>query len=242
MARGFWTGLVHGSVLGAAGLLALSLAFPLPAPETVPESASVAQPDAEPVPPESQQVEPAAKAAPIPAVAETPARDGLPSAGQVDLPPGSEFGRGGDVAPNLPAPLSPRLDGQAEAPAVSAPPAEPAPIAITGENRRPETGREAVLRDLDASEAGGETPDVELPTALGQPGQQSAPMMVEQGGRDGLPARAVSAEPSPAPAAPTAITSEQADSDTPQAPSMPAPMPDLSLPPDLSDLRMMERD
>jgi hypothetical protein len=250
MTRGFSSGLVHGIVLGAACLLALSLAFPMSGDEPAPRHEPIAPPAAQPAAAAATHPE-TPEPAPEPAASDSQTPDHsahqTPSAAQVDLPVGSEFGRGGDVLPILPAPLSSFENGigQAEAPAVSAPAAEPAPVAVIGENHRPETSRQGMAQDLAAPEPGGASPDLETPDVLTRPGQQPAPLMGEQGGQDALPARMTAATADAAPpqaVSPPAADTGRGDADTPQAPAMPAPTPDLSLPPDLSDLRMMERD
>lgn len=255
MARGFWTGLLHGGVLSVGTLLLLSLMVPLPGiegPETVPAAVGDA--------PEPEVAEPVA--------GDVPAGGGdvAPAAAALDLPVGSEFARGGDVAPNLPEPLAApaaRLD-QSEAPAVTAPAAEPAPVTVTGDARRPETADQDGP-GLAQPDAGESAPVLDRPEAMPAPDLQQAPQMVGQGGQDSAPGRPdvpvaeepvqvapveveteteepteesmveLRAEPEPEPA-PAPIPAEQAP-----APVLPAPAPDLSLPPDLTDLRSMER-
>ena len=308
MARGFWTGLFHGGVVSGAALAALSLLSPMPkgdeppaeaAPsEVVAPAETVTTPPQEAPPkaiaPQEARPEPAATAEaqtdtqpdaqpqpPSESVADRSERS--PSAGAVDLPVGSEFGRGGDVAPQMPSPLA-VPDGRmapAEAPAVSAPAAEPAPVTVTGDNRRPQT-EQAEGPALTVPEDGGAAPDLSRPDALALP---DAPAMPQMGGveaQDDAPARPAETEPQPAPSAETnaetatetegatgsvevaspasdAATNEgdnvpqppqpaaedasedDAQTDLPAAPSLPSPSLDLSLPPDLSDLRKLER-
>lgn len=225
MARGFWTGVVHGGLLSAAALAGLSLLAPVPwrnqtapAPKAQSEAAPKAQPDAQP------EAAPAIAATPEPAVT-PPADQAVPSdqassaetmpaetpdaplAAAVDLPVGSEFGRGGDVAPRLPAPLAvpaARMD-QTEAPAVSAPAAEPAPVAITGPVERPEArmpGGNLTPTPMPEGEA---APDFARPSVLDAPSLVTTPDMAGASDPDQIPeARPVAADqpgiaPEPAP-------------------------------------------
>ena len=96
MARGFWTGLLHGGVVGIAALAALSLATPLPQPERAAMAPAPIRVAPQPAEPRSVQPRPA-----DPPAAEAPSSEprtgGAPQTGKVDLPVGSEFGRGGDA-------------------------------------------------------------------------------------------------------------------------------------------------
>jgi hypothetical protein len=205
MARGFWTGLLHGGVISIAAMAALSLAAPL------------SQPEAEPV------VEPTPQAAPA-EPAPAPQASDAPQAGSVDLPVGSEFGRGGDAAPRLPAPLTAERPVQAEAPAVMAPTSEPAPVAVTAAEPRPQPAGEQdgpVQADPDAGE---DAPQLDRPAVLAQPSLPAAPD------------RAMAADaPDAAPAMPLDLPGNA-------TPGLAVPTLDLSLPPDLSDLQGLPRD
>lgn len=209
MARGFWTGLVQGGLLGIAALAVLSLAAPAPhiAPDPAPAPMAAPRPEAEPQPQPAPPPEPAA----------------APRAGTVDLPVGSEFGRGGDVAPMVPAPLPTGRPVQPEAPAVVAPTAEPAPVAVTAADPRPQPAGEHDGPVQDAPAVGEDAPDLDRPAALAVP---TAPIM---------PGRAMADAPDAAPVVPT-------DRDAVPTPGLPAPALDLSLPPDLSDLQGLSRD
>ncbi|MGR3655822.1 hypothetical protein [Paracoccus sp. (in: a-proteobacteria)] len=329
MARGFWTGLLHGGVVSAAGLVALSLALPLPGtappatnpPETagsVPQDgaakpaqatgdgpASADAVSAEPASREAETRESGARASeadgsgqartptppddagPTERASATPAPDrpqaeGAPSAGAVDLPVGSEFGRGGDLAPQMPAPLA--VPGsrmrQSEAPAVAAPAAEPAPVALTGDNRRPQTEPARGPALASPEDDAGDAPDLTRPDAISAPAAPAVPRMAGAGAQDEAPARPTASQGDAArtaPARPADETAPDAAAVTPAAtaesvpqpanvdpaaagsrsdaadpavsggsdavaPSMPQPSLDLSLPPDLSDLRSLERD
>ncbi|MTD98819.1 hypothetical protein GIY56_00790 [Paracoccus sp. YIM 132242] len=204
MARGFWTGLLHGGVVSIAAVAALSLAAPVPRPEPAP----VAQPA-----PRVAPVEPK-PAAPVPQAGDAP------QAGAVDLPVGSEFGRGGDMAPHLPAPLATERPDQPEAPAVMAPTSEPAPVAVTAADPRPQLAGERDGPVQGAPDAGEDAPQLDRPAALTLPTALAAP------------GRTVTDAPDAAPVVPQAEPAQASP-----APGLPAPAPDLSLPPDLSDLR-----
>lgn len=212
MARGFWTGLFHGGVVGIAALAALSLAAPLPQPEPAP--AAEPAPEPRPVEPRPNPVKPQSARQP----------GDTPQAGAVDLPVGSEFGRGGDLAPSLPAPLTQDRPAQAEAPAVMAPTSEPVPVAVTIPDPRPQPAGEQDGPVQTAPAAGEDAPDLARPAALAQPVASAAPR------------RAMADGPDAAPAMPLDLPGAN------PAPGLPAPALDLSLPPDLSDLQGLSRD
>ncbi len=287
MARGFWTGLGHGAVLSAVVLVSLALILPLPGPQAVPqqdeESAATgpgkANPvvtDAAPGPGSDTTSRPAPEVsapttaasdsppatpetAPEAAATASPSDDDAPQAEAVGLPVGSEFGRGGDVVPLQPAPLAApasRMD-QADAPAVSAPAAEPAPVAITDSDSRPEAPEGAAGRAQAQPAPGDAAPDVAQPGALDMPVMPDAPQMAGFGDRDERPQTAAirADDPTPPadPAGEPAVSAEgrepsrperpePAQDETTTAPAMPSPSLDLSLPPDLSDLRALQRD
>lgn len=268
MARGFWTGVVHGGLLSAAALAGLSLLAPAPwrnqtapAPEAQSEAAPAiaATPEPAVTPPADQAVPPDQSSSAETMPAET---SDAPLAAAVDLPVGSEFGRGGDVAPRLPAPLAvpaSRMD-QTEAPAVSAPAAEPAPVAITGPVERPEArmpGGNLTPTPMPEGEA---APDFARPSVLDAPSLVTAPDMAGASDPDQIPeARPVAADqpgiaPEPAPeigpetdsaAAPEPATQVPAAGSAPvpvtATPARPSSAPDLSTPPDLSELRGLNR-
>ncbi|WP_282602793.1 hypothetical protein [Paracoccus sp. PARArs4] len=198
MATGFGKGAFHGALIGVAGLVALSLAAPLdrPAPE---------QPD------------PAPAATPEPA----PRDPDAPVADEVGLPVGSEFGRGGDVAPRLPAPVA-ETSRQSEPMAVRAPVAEPAPVRAPVDNARPQTQGQPdgpVQSRPDSAEI---APQLDLPAAPQATRTDAAAPRPQQG------------------AAPDSLPERPATGDTAQPPALPSPALDLSLP-DLSDLPGMEQ-
>ncbi|MCF3972271.1 hypothetical protein [Paracoccus salsus] len=278
MARGFWTGLTHGAALSAAVLVVVSLLSPLPVPRapgddgrlanpdeaapaadrmpmTAPETAPGMPQDAASDPLEAAPAQPEAADAPPPETRPitSPAEPrGQPDAEAVGLPVGSEFGRGGDIAPRLPAQLrapADRLD-QSDAPAVSAPAAEPAPVAITGSNARPEVPGDAAQPAQDLPAAGETAPAFERPQPLDSPLRRSVPDMALSGEADRSPAAPGPATPQPVAADPDAEAAQPGDETAPaadtgdamRAPAMPAPALDLTLPPDLSDLRLRRED
>lgn len=236
MARGFWTGVVHGGAL-SAGLLAV-LAILLPVPPRVP-------------PQTAAQVDDAAPAGEADAA--------RPDAPVVDLPVGSEFARGGDVTPRLPAPLAlpPDRVDQAEAPAVSAPAAEPAPVAVTSDVQRPVAPDPGPTRP-DAP-APVDAVEFDRPGALELPAMSELPGFAGAGAADELPQESPVAEALPAPdplpepeplpepgpqpepepqPEPQREPGPQPEPEPLPVPGRAAPVaPDLSLPPDFSDLR-----
>ncbi|RMC32411.1 hypothetical protein [Paracoccus alkanivorans] len=277
MARGFWTGLLHGAVISAIGLGALSLLAPLPkeigvagsedrmagdAPESVPE-AETARDDPGPdtgAGTAPQEVKTGTdNTAATGATAESVIEEGTaepataededqPQATAIDLPVGSDFGRGGDASPQLPAPLASSPSERSEPSAVSAPASEPAPVAVTGAELPPE----AVVPGSELSQS--ETPETEeglgfdLPSSQSAPAAPEAPGKVRASGQDSLPAstpvEAIAAQPPeeevrPANSSgPSVAESEQETT----VPDLPSPALDLSTPPDLSDLRALQRD
>lgn len=183
MARGFWTGAVHGAALGAAGLALVSLLAPMPRPG-----------------------------------------DAAPDADAVGLPVGSEFGRGGDVAPRLPADVSETVR-QSEPMAVRAPVAEPAPVRTPADNARPEAPAGSDGPVQTSPDATGEAPALDLPAApQATPTESAAPRPDMAAAPDSLPA-----------------SPEGAGNVVPDPPALPQPSLDLSLPPDLSDLPGMDQ-
>lgn len=141
----------------------------------------------------------------------------------IGMPIGSEFGSGGDVSPTLPAPSAASLRDAATPAAVPAPQDEPAPV--TNDTMRPSlqpTDRMPAQPAPDmAADAPGLTLRGDTPVTVTGP----APQPAIRAAQDGLPRIA---------------PSDDAPMD--RAPAMPAPALDLSLPPDLTDLRRMERD
>lgn len=271
MARGFWTGLLHGGVLSAGALILLALVLPLPVeqgagilpdpqPESVETSALPVVPEAQPdtVMPAAPTLDEAAGAdqpaaqemAEKPDVAIEPKEEGAPAATALDLPVGSEFARGGDVAPRLPEPLatpSPRLD-QSEAPAVTAPAAEPAPITVTGDARRPEAATAGDGPGLTPPEIEEIAPVPHVSPASQSPVSRQAPQMAGEAGQDNIPE--LSAVLPDQGEADQGISGQAAEpvtsvgqTDAPQSvPALSIPAPNLSLPPDLTDLRGIARE
>lgn len=196
-------------------------------------------------------------------------KDARPQASAIDLPVGSEFGRGGDGLPALPKPLTSNPpSGQMEPPAVSAPAAEPAPIGATAENLPPQA--EMPGSDLSQTEApeAEDDPEVQTPSAQTAPASIDLPGKVPASGQDSLPATSSGGAMAAQTTAGTAVATEESDatwldeegredadsgamntlpsaSESDQgseAPSLPSPSLDLSTPPDLSDLRRLQRE
>ncbi|MDN5568978.1 MAG: hypothetical protein L0G27_09605 [Paracoccus sp. (in: a-proteobacteria)] len=157
-----------------------------------------------------------------------PDRDATPS-GQMDLPVGSEFGRAGDLAPQAPAPIrSDDSNRVAEPVAVPAPRAEPAPTPVTDDNARPETLAGDRMPAQTQPAPLDPAPDLQLPGAAGDaPMARNLPGLAPDAPQDSLPQLSNG----------TAATEDAMD----PAPRLPSPGLDLSLPPDLTDLRKMER-
>lgn len=219
MAGSFWSGLLQGSVICVVALAGLSLVTPRPQDVSRPEP--VAAP-----PPQDQGDRPAASA--------------------IDLPAGSEFGRGGDLPPQSPRPLATpadRLD-QTEAPAVAPPEAEPAPLAVSDPVSRPhaDDGIGADQGPAQPAIATGEAQaDFDRPAATVAPAMPDGPSAPRAADRDVLPgtypvaAPVTSATPiAPLPASPLPVAPGQ-------TPGLPRPALDLSTPPDLSDLKELDR-
>ena len=140
----------------------------------------------------------------------------------VGMPIGSEFGRGGDVSPTLPAPSAASLRDAATPAAVPASQDEPAPV--TNDTMRPSLQPTDRMPAQALPDMGGDAPGLTLqgdaPVTVTGP----APQPVIRAAQDGLPRIAPSDDAPPD-----------------RVPAMPAPALDLSLPPDLTDLRRMER-
>ncbi|TJZ82276.1 hypothetical protein [Paracoccus hibiscisoli] len=141
----------------------------------------------------------------------------------VGLPVGSEFGRGGDLTPRLPAPnaAGPRIDTRPAA--VPAPEGEPAPVAVTGDTARPETLADDRIPAQDQPPAVDDAPGLTLPQAAPRT-QLSVPQPMAGPVQDDTPRIAPDSAAAPD-----------------DRPAMPSPALDLSLPPDLTDLRRLER-
>lgn len=219
MAGGFWSGLLHGSVICVVALAGLSL--------MAPRTAVVSQPDS--------RVE---KPASPPPPQDRPDR---PAASDIDLPAGSEFGRAGDLPPQSPQPLiapAGRLD-QTEAPAVTPPEAEPAPLAVNDPVARPhaDDGIGADQGPTQPAVAQGEArADFTRPSASLAPAAQDGPAAPSFAAPDVLPdtypVASPAAEPEPTDVLPIAPS---------QTPGLSRPALDLSTPPDLSDLKELDR-
>lgn len=166
--------------------------------------------------------------APLPQPDVTAPGDGTPS-GRMDLPVGSEFGRSGDLAPRAPAPIRPTDSDRASEPmAVTAPVAEPAPRPVTHDNARPDALAGDRIPAPSQPAPADDAPDLQLPGAAADaPMSRSLPGLALDAPQDSLPN--------------LAAIPDAAEAQPETAPAMPAPGLDLSLPPDLTDLRKMER-
>lgn len=163
-----------------------------------------------------------------PAPMAVPDRDATPS-GQMDLPVGSEFGRAGDLAPQAPAPIrTDDSDRMPEPVAVPLPRAEPAPTPVTDDNIRPETLAGDRMPAQAQPAPFDPAPGLQLPGAAADaPMARNLPGLAPDAPQDSLPELSAS----------SAATDDAMD----PAPPLPSPGLDLSLPPDLTDLRKMER-
>ncbi|RCW84854.1 hypothetical protein [Paracoccus lutimaris] len=193
MAKGFAAGLIQGTVVCGAALVALSLALPQPPrpdqvaalPGAVPESAAVSPP-AEPVPAETAAPElppetTAAEAKAPEAAPETPSETALaaapeaapaepdavapgPATDSLLVPAGSEFARSTDMRPQVPAPLA-EAPRVAAAPTVALPADEPAPATAEPDRLRPEARGEAPAAPALAAP---ENDPIDLPELAGE--------------------------------------------------------------------------
>ncbi|MBK4215934.1 hypothetical protein JJJ17_08365 [Paracoccus caeni] len=290
MARGFLKGLVHGVALSGAALTVVSLAVP-PSRQDRPTEEQVTAAEAPPVTEAQEQSQPDIEVgvgdAPVVVMSETAeqavaapetemaasspvvapvspqtAAVSEPLASAVDLPVGSEFGRGGDVLPVMPEPLTlpDAARRQAEPQAVWAPVTELAPTAVSAEGARPSAPeKDAEQRQKAEAEVASQ---IDRPTATAtlrsDPPAADAPNAVRDvpglgrvGGPDLLPnksmvlLRAVESQPvatmiDAVAEAESGSVGAAGRSALPGTPRLPSPMPDLSLPPDLSELRGMD--
>ncbi|MBP8931744.1 MAG: hypothetical protein KBG46_10765 [Paracoccus sp.] len=243
MAKGFAAGLIQGTVVCGAGLVALSLALPQPPrpdqvaalSETAPESAAAPVP-VETVAPQAPAPEATAEtppetpsettlaAAPEAALAEPEAAAPGPATDSLLVPAGSEFARSTDMRPQVPAPLTeaPRV---AAAPAVALPADEPAPATAEPERLRPEARGEAPAAPALAAP---ENDPIDLPELVGEsPIPVPPPGKVEVPGLDRAPG-GTGMQPDSAPVAPVAAAPEPAPEPEPElvpAPEMPPQSP-----------------
>ncbi|WP_405405451.1 hypothetical protein [Paracoccus sp. Ld10] len=140
----------------------------------------------------------------------------------VGLPIGSEFGRGGDVAPTLPAPGAVSQRDAATRAAMPAPRDEAARVA--DDTMRPDLQPTDRMPAQPVPDTIDDAPGLALRGAAPATVTGPIPRPAVRATQDGLPRIA---PPDDAP--------------MDRAPAMPAPALDLSLPPDLTDLRRMER-
>lgn len=194
MARGFAAGLIQGTVICGAALVALSLALPQP--------------------PRPLQPDPAVRNA-----AASMPEGGLtgPAAESLSVPAGSEFARGADMQPRAPEPLSdaPRL---ANAPTVAQPVDESAPETAETERLRPDARGEApAAPEITLPE----TAPVDLPAPAGEapipvppPGRVVVPAL------DRAPERAI-LQPDSSPRLPTVEKPQAVAEESPAPASAP---------------------
>lgn len=141
----------------------------------------------------------------------------------VDLPVGSEFGRGDDRAPLRPAPNAASPRDMSDPAPVPAPVPEAAPVTAATDTARPAT----LAADVPALRAPADAAPAPTLPARAQPST--------------LPAPVVAPDPGAGQDAPPRIAPEQAVPGI-AVPALPSPGLDLSLPPDLSDLQTPEGD
>lgn len=205
MAKGFAAGVIQGTVICGAALVALSLALPPPPRPVSPDAVSV---DAAPR---------------VTTPVDTPT---TPAAESLSVPAGSEFARGADMRPRAPEPLSqaPRI---ADVPTVARPADEPAPEAAETERLRPDARGEAPTAPVVALP---EAAPVDLPAPAGE-----APIPVPPPGRvvvpalDRAPEQAISEPDDPAgQPAPQAPALQIAPADSPALPGMTAVLPEIA--------------
>lgn len=250
MAGGFFLGFVQGAALSVLALAGLSLLTPVQPPAAQGRAAPpaiAASPELAPEPAPADEAAEERPAAPPPVSQPAPAAPEDeppppvvpgPEAGSVGLPVGSEFGRSGDLPPRLPdaaSGSSPVEAGPAPAIAPPDPEAERAPTMDADRAARPEAVPDPgapAQPDPGTSEA---SPEIGRPQSRAGAVPAPVPVLRPSETRDDsprLPASDAAPAPSPAPE-----TGEMPA----RAPGLPRPALDLSLPPDLSDLRRLER-
>lgn len=275
MAGGFWSGFLHGGAICAVALAGWSLLTPTPRATSVPAPVdqvrptaamprpSLANPSATLPPPATPVPAPmpanAGGAADLPASHASGGRRTGPETTEIDLPPGSEFGRGGDLVPPRPQPLiGPEAPGL-PALVATAPLAELAPRAETSAEARPvvadeigaaangpsqppipaqEPARESARPDPVvslASPSRAARPTPPAPDAPASPAEMSASM---SGARQTAPTTTPAGE-RPRDLDPPSAGSASGPDAAPVSDAAPPgrrPVPDLSLPPDLTEL------
>lgn len=266
MAGGFWKGLLHGAVVGVVGLGGLSLLNPVTREDKAPQvdAGGKAEPTESTPAPAQQQPETEAgamhdsktgdqgKGAGRADISDNDDDNGKPQAMTVELPAGSEFGRGSDTTPRRPAALP-----------THAPVVRPSPLAATAPADEAVSARElpAELRPDSGMPAQSELPESETMPEFDLPGAQpvptggEAPALVGLEAPDSLPATAIPQLAEPQITEQKQLSGQEQDSDAVEqdaggqeaaqaspTPVLPAPSLDLSMPPDLSELRALERD
>ncbi|MDM7458733.1 MAG: hypothetical protein P3W94_005135 [Paracoccus sp. (in: a-proteobacteria)] len=185
----------------------------------------------------------------------------------LDVPVGSEFGRAGDLPPRIPSIISGGGSAPGAPQPVPQPEAEPAPRTATGARDRPETTTDASGPALPGIAVQDDGLGLTVPSPSPREGgdlRGFAPLALHDHLEDRAPelrpltdapvARPGPALPIPEPSAATsdapATPDDAATGDAPSQagtqegvaiPRLHAPALDLSLPPDLDDLRRLER-
>ena len=262
MARGFAAGFGVGAVICGAGLVALSLSMPVARPPAEP-TATGPTVDAIEVPAGSEFAR-GVDEAPVAPAELAPARvNAVGDAPAVVLPPDETAPQqGGDNDPRpetrVDAPSAPSIEppqpDTIDLPAIPAPPA-PIPVAPPGRVEVPGLDRvpgspapaEPRPRDTEAAERPAVSPPEPADTAPEPaaepeetPEAPAAPAVTPEqpDAHAPVPDVPVTPEPAPQPPAPVVTPEEPA---SPATPALPAPGLDLSTPPDLRDLRLLER-
>lgn len=188
MATGFTGGLLQGAALGALLLAALSLVAPQPVRKGADTAAFAVEPATQIPEPEKEHL------------TESESTDVSDVTRRLDLPAGSEFGRGGDLPPLMPEPLPALTRSQAkpDAPAIPMPetvpaiavepnaPVPPAPASAASAPAAPTAVGEQGVSDQSASVPSADTAASSVPAekALQSPvrptGMQAPNLAAEQ--------------------------------------------------------------
>lgn len=252
MAGGFGKGLLHGAVVSVIGLGALSLLAPLSdvdreiEPDATAETQNTeSMPDADARAPDSEETPSSNSDEAAPSTdagigqtdpAKARSDDTGPQSTSIELPAGSEFGRGSDTAPQAPADLS-RLNREDHPSTLAAttPADDSVPVRELPSDMQPES---VVPTQPDMPEAE-EMPGFDLPATQPAPNAGDRPGLADQQGPESPPA-AVALTASDPQNEDTELQTETTERQS-TAPALPAPSLNLSTPPDLSELRALER-
>lgn len=270
MAGGFWKGILHGVAVGGLGLAGLSLMTPLheqpvatlseKVGEKVPVSVEAAPrpvqttrlaelppkgPDRPVTGPVAEPVIMAKPAVPEPLAKPEPQAEPeveqKPQMAIINLPPGSEFGRGNDRQLQHPLAFAPAIQSDlAKPPLLDVPLADSGVSLITAVNQRPRANSAGNDVVSPAGLATEETPKFIQPTGLRAPEEIASPIMVKYAAPDSQPIQLFAFEAEPETAVPglsPVIPSGPQKVSQDSAPALPRPAFNLSMPPDLSNLR-----